>query len=130
MSLQRRRERYCIIHGCAWKILNDLAPNDIGLSFQQNMRLGIKAEIPAINRKSQMSVRADYDRTFRIRAAQLFNLLPASLRSITKLDCFKAELGRVLERYPETPLVPGFTTLNDNSLLSWRRTHPMQLSCA
>ena len=128
MSLQRRRERYCIIH--AWKILNDLAPNDIGLSFQQNMRLGIKAEIPAINRKSQMSVRADYDRTFRIRAAQLFNLLPASLRSITKLDCFKAELGRVLERYPDTPPVPGYTPLNDNSLLSWRRTHSMQLSCA
>ena len=128
MSLQRRRERYCIIH--AWKILNDLAPNDIGLRFQQNMRLGIKAEIPAINRKSQMSVRADYDRTFRIRAAQLFNLLPASLRSITKLDCFKAELGRVLERYPDTPPVPGYTPLNDNSLLSWRRTHPMQLSCA
>ena len=48
MSLQRRRERYCIIH--AWKILNDLAPNDIGLSFQQNMRLGIKAEIPAIKK--------------------------------------------------------------------------------
>ena len=114
---------YCIIH--AWKILTDLAPCDIGLSFLQNKRLGIKAEIPAINRKSQMSGRADYDRTFRIRAVQLFNLLPASLRSITKLDCFKAELGRVLERYPDTPPVPGYT-LNDNSLLSWRRTHPMQ----
>ena len=128
MSLQRRRERYCIVH--VWKILNDLAPNDIGICFQQNMRLGIKAEIPAINKKSQMSVRADYDRTFRIRAAQLFNLLPANLRSIKKLDSFKIELGKVLEQYPDTPPVPGYTTTNDNSLLSWRRTHPMQLSCA
>ena len=105
MSLQRRQERYCIIH--TWKISNNLAPNDIGLSFQHNMRLGIKAEIPAINRKSQMSVRADYDRTFRIRAAQLFNLLPAGLRSIKKLDFFKAELGRFLEQYPDTSPVPG-----------------------
>ena len=30
-SLQRRRERYVIIH--TWKILNNLTNNDIGLSF-------------------------------------------------------------------------------------------------
>ncbi|KAL5257941.1 hypothetical protein ACHWQZ_G012778 [Mnemiopsis leidyi] len=127
-SVNRRRERYCIVH--VWKILNDVAPIDIGICFQQNMRLGIKAEIPAINKKSQLSVRADYDRTFRIRAAQLFNLLPANLRSIKKLDSFKIELGKVLEQYPDTPPVPGYTTTNDNSLLSWKRTHPIELSCA
>ena len=31
MSLQRRRERYCIIH--VWKILNEQAPNDVGFQF-------------------------------------------------------------------------------------------------
>ena len=38
-----------IIH--VWNILNDLAPDDIGLSFQQNMRLGINAEFHAIKRE-------------------------------------------------------------------------------
>ena len=51
MSLQRRRERYCIIH--MWKILNDLAPNDIGVGFQHSKRLGIKAEIPMLSKKSR-----------------------------------------------------------------------------
>lgn len=126
MSLQRRRERYCIVH--VWKILNGLAPNDIGFKFQTHQRLGIKAEIPAINKRSQLSVRSDYDKTFRVRAAQLFNLLPPALGSITSLDGFKVELSRFLEQYPDTPPVIGYTPANDNSLLSWRRTHTMQLS--
>ena len=40
MSLQRRRERYCIIH--VWKILNGNDPNDIGMEFQTSERHGIK----------------------------------------------------------------------------------------
>ena len=111
-----------------WKALNGLAPNDIGFKFQLNKRLGIKAEIPTINKRSQMSVRADYDKTFRVRGAQLFNILPADLGSITSLDSFKVGLGRFLEQYPDTPPVPGYTPVNDNSLLSWMRTHTMPLS--
>ena len=38
MSLQRRRERYSIIH--IWKILNNLSPNDIGLKFTTSARRG------------------------------------------------------------------------------------------
>ena len=81
-----------------------------------------------LNKRSQMSVRTDYDKTFRVRAAQLFNLLPTALGSITLLGAFKVGLGRFLEQYPDTPPVPGYTPTNDNSLLSWRRTHPLQLS--
>ena len=126
LSLQRRRERYCIVH--VWKILNGLAPNDVGFKFHTHQRLGIRAEIPPISKRSQLSVRTDYDKTFRVRAAQLFNLLPAALGSITSLDAFKVGLSRFLEQYPDTPPVTGYTPTNDNSLLSWRRTHPMQLS--
>ena len=32
ISLQRRRERYCIIH--IWKILHDQAPNDLGFACE------------------------------------------------------------------------------------------------
>jgi len=77
-----------------WKILNDLAQIAPGLCFVQNMRLGIKAEIPAINKKSHLSVRADYDRTFRIGAAQFFNLLPANLRSIKNWTASKQNLAK------------------------------------
>ena len=126
LSLQRRRERYSIIH--VWKILNELAPNDIGFEFQTNQRLGIKANIPPINKKAQISVRSDYDKTFRVRAAQLFNLLPTELRAITDLESFKVGLGRFMEQYPDTPPVSGYTPANDNSLLSWGRTHTLPLS--
>ena len=61
MSLQRRRERYCIIH--VWKILNGNAPNDIGMEFQTSERHGIKATIPSISKDAKMSVRSDYDKS-------------------------------------------------------------------
>ncbi|KAL5271717.1 hypothetical protein ACHWQZ_G000054 [Mnemiopsis leidyi] len=46
-------------------------------------RLGLKAIIPPVNKNSQLSVRSDYDSTFRVRAAQLFNILPPELRATT-----------------------------------------------
>ena len=67
-----------------------------------------------MNKRAEMSVRADYDKTFRVKAAQLFNLLPLELRTATKLDSFKVKLGRFLEQYPDTPPVPGYTPANDN----------------
>ena len=118
MSFQRRRERYSIIH--VWKILNEHAPN---FQFKSHQRHGIKAEIPAMNKSAQLSVRTDYYNSFRVRAAQLFSVLPSELRGIILLDSFKVGLGRFMEQYPDTPPVPGYTPTNDNSMLSWRRTH-------
>ena len=110
MSLQRRRERYCIVH--VWKIFNCEAPNDTGFEFQTHPRLGVKAKIPSLNKSAQLSVRKDYDNSFRVRAAQLWNLLPPELGVITSLDRFKEGLGRFLDQYPDTPPVPGYTTGN------------------
>ena len=59
MSLQRRRERYSIIH--VWKILNGDAPNDIGMTFKTHQRHGIKAIIPPLNTKAQKSMSTHYD---------------------------------------------------------------------
>ena len=50
LSLQRRRERYILIH--TWKMANDLAPNDINMVFKENARHGIKAIVPPLNNKS------------------------------------------------------------------------------
>ena len=77
MSLQRRRERYCIIH--VWKILNGHAPNDINFEFSTNERLGVKAFLPPLNNMAQLSVKTDYDNSFRVRAPQgAFRRLMAS----------------------------------------------------
>ena len=117
LSLQRRRERYTIIH--IWKILNGHAPNDIGLTTYTNNRLGIKIALPAINHKSQSSVRSDYENSFRIKGSRLWNLLPRSINTITDLDILKVELGKYLRSIPDTPPVPGYTAANRNSLLDW-----------
>ena len=44
LSLQRRRERYSIIH--VWKMLNGQAPNDIHLQFYYSDRQGQKSAFP------------------------------------------------------------------------------------
>ena len=41
-SLQRRRERYAIIH--VWKIINNLAPNDMKMKFHDDGRTGVRSE--------------------------------------------------------------------------------------
>ena len=126
MSLQRRRERYCIIQ--VWKIINGHSPNGIGMQFKTHPRHGLKATLPPINTRAQMSVRSDHDSSFRIRAAQLWNTLPANVSSLRTLESFKIGLIRFMEQYPDTPPVPGYTPVHDKSLLSWRRTHVMQMS--
>ena len=44
LSLQRRRERYMIIH--VWKILHEVVPNGTGLLFTEHTRLGTRAVVP------------------------------------------------------------------------------------
>ena len=68
MSLQRRRERYMMIH--VWKLLHDKAPNDIGMRFHENMRLGIKVRVPQFNNRAQKSVSSHYDNSFGIKALE------------------------------------------------------------
>ena len=118
MSLQRRRDSYCIIH--TWKILHDQAPNDISLSFYSQNRHGVKIAQPPLNNKAQASVRTDYENSFKIKAARLLNSLPNSVNTLTTLSTFKAALGNYLMKIPDTPPVPGYTAANRNSLLDWR----------
>ena len=126
MSLQRRRERYCIIH--VWKMLHGMAPNDIDMQFNNNPRLGMKAIFPTLNTKSQSSVRSDYENSFRINAARLWNTLPKEVNSSKTMESLKSALGKFLESFPDTPPVTGYVATNKNSLLDWsieRSAHKM-----
>ena len=50
MSLQRRRERYIIIH--MWKILYGKCTNDVHIEFSPLSRRGITAKIPKLSKLS------------------------------------------------------------------------------
>ena len=45
-SLQRRRERFTILH--MWKILHGVTSNDVKVNFQPKSRTGIKAVVPPL----------------------------------------------------------------------------------
>ena len=62
MSLQRRRERYIILH--MWKILNEKTSNDLNITFNWRRRFGYQAKIPNLNKNSSavnQSLRDNYD---------------------------------------------------------------------
>ena len=61
MSLQRRRERYAIIH--LWKIRYGITSNDPEINFYDSPRFGILARIPPISSHSKMKARTLYDAT-------------------------------------------------------------------
>ena len=117
LSLQRRRERYILIH--TWKIVNDLAPNDLNISFRETVRHGKRAIVPPINNKAQCSIATHYENSFGVAAPKLWNLLPAAVNSQTSLEPFKVALSSFLESYPDTPPLSGYTSINNNSLAEW-----------
>ena len=99
------------------------------MQFKTYSRLGIKALIPKINTKAPISVRSDYDSSFGVRAAQLWNILPSDVSQLNALESFKISLGKFLEQFPDTPpVLAGYIAVKNNSLLSWKETRTMQMS--
>ena len=117
LSLQRRRERYILIH--TWKMMNGLAPNDISMQFKESSRHGIKATVPAFNKKAQCSISTLYENSFGVKAAKLWNLLPKEVNTIQVLETFKSSLAKFLKGFPDTPPTKGYTAITNNSLLEW-----------
>ena len=115
-SLQRRRERFCIIH--VWKIYHKLAPNDILMSFHDNARLGPVADVPRLIAKRQHT-NTLRDHSFSCYAPRLFNILPRELKELENLPNFKVQLDKFLKLFPDTPPTPGYIAANANSLLDW-----------
>ena len=119
-SLQRRRERYSIIH--VWKLLNNAAPNDLKMVFNDMERQGIRVKVPALHRGATQAAQTALDNSFSIRAARLWNIIPAGLTRITKLEDFKTKLGEFLCKFPDQPPTAGYSASNNNSLLDWAQS--------
>ena len=118
LSLQRRRERYMIIH--VWKVLHKVVPDSTGLLFTEHPRLGTKASVPRYNYLAQKSISGPYESSFGVRGAQLWNAMPRAVRSSASLLLLKQSLGSYLSTIPDQPPVRGYSVQHNNSLLDWR----------
>ena len=112
-SLQRRRERFCIIH--AWKIKHGLAPNDVALEFYDNPRLGNQCRRKPLTSRIA-SIRSLRSNFFSHSAPRLYNVIPGYIKSKPNLDTFKRALDTLLQKLPDCPPTPGYVAPNNNSL--------------
>ena len=115
-SLQRRRERYQIIH--MWKIFKAIIPNDLNFEFYNSRSHGIKCRRPKLNLKNKRisTLRNNY---FTSVGPALFNAIPSSITSAKSLSVFKSKLDKFLKFLPDTPPLPNYISQNHNSILEW-----------
>jgi len=102
MSLQRRRERYIVMH--MWKILHGLTSNDLEVQFTVNPRLGTLAKVPAVRTKSSAAHQTLYETSFSVMGPRLWNCIPWHIRAVSKHDgsnciiwrrsCFPCRINR------------------------------------
>jgi len=121
-SLQRRRERYVIIH--TWKILNELTNNDIGISFTDpgnSSRAGISATVPPVPHNVPARVVSLYENSYAVQGPKLWNCLPKNVKGALTLSSFKGSLGEFLNQIPDMPPTTGYTGVNHNSILDWAK---------
>ena len=116
MSLQRRREKIILIH--VWKIQNKFYPNSINLEFKLHTRTNSTKAIIKPLPKIRGRILTGFDMSFTIRAAKLWNILPANLTNVSSLNSFKAGLAKFLTKIPDQPPLPGYPYKCDNSLIN------------
>ena len=125
MSLQRRRERYILLH--MWKILHGSVSNDLGIQFVSRPRTGFKAVVPPLRGGVPAYHQSLYDNSFAVNGPRLWNCLPAYINKMGEFESFKRQLTySLLQRIPDLPPVRGYTSPNSNSILDWRRDSATQ----
>ena len=113
MSLQRRRERYTILH--LYKIFTNTAPNEMNITYFHNQRRGVCAKVPPVSKSAKTKFQSKYDSSFAVFAPRLWNTLPKSIRAVDTFTRFKAALTRYMLSIPDEPPVHGIAS--SNSLL-------------
>ena len=76
-----------------YKILNGLAPNDIGIEFMETNRRGIQAQVPKLTKNTAIKYQSQYDSSFAVRGPQLWNRIPANITYKPSLESFKSALS-------------------------------------
>ena len=96
MSVQRRRERYIIIH--MWKIYTGTAPNDIKIQFHYNDRTGPQCIVPNLNARSSRINTLRYN-FFTSMGPRLFNSLPKAVKECKSFTLLKVGGLSVLSKF-------------------------------
>ena len=110
MSLQRRRERYVLIQ--FYKILHELAPNDIDLVFYPTTRRGVCCKIPPLIKRSKTKYQRQFDDSFHVYGARLWNVIPNSVKEKNSVESFKIALTKLCMQLPDNPPIPGIASQN------------------
>ena len=126
MSLQRRRERYIVIH--MWKLKNGHTSNDLQISFNNHKRHGIIAEVPALSKGCKSRFQTIRENSFKVKGPRLWNCIPKQIRSYTELETFKQQLTKFMLLVPDKPPIRGFTPPNPNSILDWQNNTEASVS--
>ena len=119
MSLQRRRERFIILH--MYKICHNLTDNDLNIIFTKTKRRETTAIVPPIARGSSCRAQSLYDCSFSVMGPRLWNKLPNDVRRKNSFDSFKAALTKMMLSLPDRPPVQGYPSRN--SLLDFPGVH-------
>ena len=62
------------------------------MQFVESRRFGIQATVPSLKTSASSKAKACYDKSSHVKAAQLWNLLPATTKDLDSLDKFKISL--------------------------------------
>ena len=120
MSLQRRRERYAILH--MWKLLHQKVNNSTSINFYESPRFGTLATVPPLTSAvTKHKAQSLFDSSFSVKGPQLWNTIPKDIKSKDTLLSFKCSLCSYLKSVPDKPPVYGYSTQNENSILHWHR---------
>ena len=106
-SQERRRERYMIIF--LWKISQGLVSGYTITFTSRTSRTGRKVVPAPVLQSSPATVKRARASSLAVRGAQLFNLLPVSIRNNELGDVlmFKNHLDLFLSNIPDEPTVSG-----------------------
>ena len=110
MSLQRRRERYTILH--LHKVIYHSVASDLNITTSYNPRRGLHVNIPPIMKGTKARVQTLRDDFFTVSAPQLFNSLPQCIRDEERYEPFKSKLTVYLLRIPDHPPISGESSRN------------------
>ena len=120
-SLERRRERYLILY--VYKIMLELVPNfsdeRYRIKTKYSERRGLSCVLPSIKTSATSRVRSMVERSFAVRAPELFNSLPKNIRNGNlSFNSFKNQLDKILSKVKDEPSLPNLRPrATSNSLI-------------
>ena len=105
MSLQRRRERYCILH--LHKVLHNTVTSDLDITTYYSERRGLLVNIPSILKGTKSKHQSLYYSSFTVLAPRLWNSLPKFIRGEDRFESFKSKLTSYMLSLPDQPPIAG-----------------------